>query len=56
VDILVETVNGLSQQGLAVYAGDLLTTGSLTMPTPKRAGETCVARFGELATLRLSFR
>jgi 2-keto-4-pentenoate hydratase len=55
VDILVETVNGLSQRGLTVNAGDLLTTGSLTLPTPMRAGQTYVARFGELATLRLSF-
>lgn len=55
VEILVETVNGLSQRGITVNAGDLLTTGSLTLPTAMRAGQTYVARFGELATLRLSF-
>ena len=51
VDILVETVNGLSERGIGVGAGELLTTGSLTLPTSIRAGQTYVARFGELATL-----
>jgi 2-keto-4-pentenoate hydratase len=55
VDILVEMVNGLSARGLDVKAGDLLTTGSLTLPTPMRAGQTYVAHFGALATLRLAF-
>ena len=54
VDILVETVNGLSKRGIGLSAGDLLTTGSLTLPTSMRAGQTYVARFGDLATLRLS--
>jgi 2-keto-4-pentenoate hydratase len=51
VDILVETVNGLSERGIGVAAGDLLTTGSLTLPTSIQAGQTYVARFGDLATL-----
>ncbi len=51
VDILVETVNGLSERGIGLAAGDLLSTGSLTTPTPLRAGQTYVARFGELLTL-----
>jgi 2-keto-4-pentenoate hydratase len=51
VDILVETVNGLSERGVVFAAGDLLTTGSLTLPTAISAGQTFVARFGELATL-----
>ncbi|MFC5520006.1 2-keto-4-pentenoate hydratase [Polaromonas jejuensis] len=55
VDILVETVNGLSGRGIDLAAGDLLTTGSLTLPVAMRAGQTYVARFGDLATLRLSF-
>ena len=55
VDILVETVNGLSSRGIDIAAGDLLTTGSLTLPTPMRAGQTYLARFGDLATLSLSF-
>ena len=32
-------------------AGDWLSTGSLTLPTPLRAGQTCVARFGDSATV-----
>jgi 2-keto-4-pentenoate hydratase len=54
VDILVETVNGLSKRGIDVLPGDLLTTGSLTLPTSIRAGQRFVARFADLATLELS--
>jgi 2-keto-4-pentenoate hydratase len=54
VDILVETVNGLSERGIGLAAGDLLTTGSLTLPTPLHSGQTYVVRYGDLATLRLS--
>jgi 2-keto-4-pentenoate hydratase len=56
VDILVETVNGLSGRGIGVAAGDLLTTGSLTLPTSIRAGQTYVARFGDLAMLSVCLR
>ena len=45
VDILVETVNGLAERGIGLAAGDLLSTGSLTLPTPLRKGQTYVARF-----------
>jgi 2-keto-4-pentenoate hydratase len=51
VDIAVETVNGLSERGIGLSAGDFLSTGSLTLPTPLRVGQTYVARFGDLATL-----
>jgi 2-keto-4-pentenoate hydratase len=54
VDILVETVNGLSERGIGLAQGDLLSTGSLTLPTPLCAGQTYVARFGDLATLSVS--
>ena len=56
VDILVETVNGLSDRGIGLAAGDYLSTGSLTTPTPLHAGQTYVARFGELSTLAVSMR
>jgi 2-keto-4-pentenoate hydratase len=56
VDILVETVNGLSERGIGVGAGDLLTTGSLTLPTSIQVGQTYVARFGDLATLSVCLR
>jgi 2-keto-4-pentenoate hydratase len=55
VDILVETVNRLSKRGIDVLSGDLLTTGSLTLPTSIRAGQKYVARFADLATLELTF-
>ena len=56
VDILVETVNGLVARGIGLAAGDLLSTGSLTVPTPLRRGQTYVARFGDLQTLAVSLR
>lgn len=56
VDILVEAVNGLCERGIGLAAGDLLSTGSLTTPTPLRAGQTYVARFGELQKLSVGMR
>lgn len=55
VDVLVETVNGLCARGIGLAAGELLSTGSLTMPTVLRRGQTFVARFGELETLSVTF-
>ena len=54
VDILVETVNGLSERGIGLAAGDLLSTGSLTQPTPLHRGQTYVARFGAIMTLSVT--
>ena len=54
VDIAVETVNGLGERGIGLASGDLLSTGSLTLPTPLHCGQTYVARFGDLATLAVS--
>lgn len=51
VDILVETVNGLCGRGIGMAAGDILTTGSLTMPTPLLPGQTYVARFPGLGSV-----
>ena len=53
-DIVLQTVNGLSQRGIGMQAGDLITTGSATLPTPIFAGQTYVSRFGDLMTLSLS--
>lgn len=52
LDILVETVNGLGERGIALAAGDILSTGSLTLPTVLRPGQAYVARFGDLGTVR----
>lgn len=54
VDILVETVNGLSARGIGLAAGDILSTGSLSLPTPLLPGQVYEARFGDVATLRVA--
>jgi 2-keto-4-pentenoate hydratase len=54
VDILVETVNGLSARGIGLAAGDLITTGTLTLPTALHRGQSYVARFGDLMTLSVT--
>lgn len=56
VDILVETVNGLCARGIGLAADDLLSTGSLTLPTVLPSGATYTARFGDLQTLSVSMR
>lgn len=53
-DIVVETVNGLSARGRGVAKGDLISTGSLTLPTPLLSGQTYVGQFGDLATLSVT--
>lgn len=54
VDILVETVNGLSERGIGFAAGDLLSTGSLSLPTALHKGQTYRAEFKGLQTLSVS--
>lgn len=54
VDIVVEMVNGLAARGIGLAAGDLLSTGSLTQPTPLHRGQTYVVRFGELMKLSVT--
>lgn len=53
-DIVVETVNGLSARGRGVAKGDLISTGSLTLPTPLLAGQSYIGQFGDLATLSVT--
>ncbi|MGF6317923.1 2-keto-4-pentenoate hydratase [Pseudomonas frederiksbergensis] len=55
LDILVETVNDLSRRGIDLQPGDLITTGSLTLPMVMTKGQIFVARFGDLATVQLNF-
>jgi len=56
VDILVETVNGLSARGIGLAAGDLISTGTLTLPTVLHRGQSYVARFGDLMTISVIMR
>lgn len=53
-DIVLETINGLSERGRGVSKGDLISTGSLTLPTPLAAGQTYVGQFGDLGTLSVT--
>ena len=52
--VAVETVNDLVARGIPLKSGDYLSTGSLTVPTPIGGGQTLVAQFAELATLRVT--
>lgn len=54
VDILVETVNDISARGYGFRAGDLLSTGTLTVPRPMRRGRSLTAHFGRHGSV--SFR
>ncbi len=54
VEVLAETLNDLAARGIGLASGDYLSTGSLTVPTPIAQGQTFVAGFGDLGTLRLT--
>lgn len=51
LEIMTETLNDLRGRGISLRTGDCVLTGSLTLPTPLRAGQTLVARFADLATV-----
>lgn len=52
--IMVETVSDLRRRGVTFDPGDCILTGSLTLPTPIREGQTLVARFADLPALTLT--
>jgi len=52
--VAAETMNDLAARGIRLRAGDYLSTGSLTVPTPIAGGNTFVAEFAGLATLRVT--
>jgi 2-keto-4-pentenoate hydratase len=54
LEVAAETVNDLCARGLGLRAGDYLSTGSLTLPTPIGRGQTVAARFADLGTLSLT--
>jgi 2-keto-4-pentenoate hydratase len=49
--VTAETLTDLAARGIGLKKGDVVLTGSLTLPTPLRAGQTVTARFADLATL-----
>ncbi|MCC7046686.1 MAG: hypothetical protein IT562_08245 [Alphaproteobacteria bacterium] len=51
--ITAELVNDLAARGVGLKAGDYVSTGSLSLPTPIAAGQHFVARFGDLAVLEV---
>lgn len=51
--VTAETMNDLAARGIGLKAGDVILTGSLTLPTPLKAGQTVRAKFGDLAKLEL---
>lgn len=54
LEVTAETVNDLCARGIELRAGDYLSTGSLTEPTPIGRGQTLVARFADLGELSLT--
>jgi len=55
LEITAETFSDLRARGVALEAGMCVLTGSLTLPTPIRAGQTLTAKFADLAPLKLTF-
>jgi len=51
--IATELLNDLAVRGVAFSAGDYLSTGSLTVPTPIGRGQSFIAKFDDVATLGL---
>jgi 2-keto-4-pentenoate hydratase len=54
VDVAAETFSDLHRRGIGLPTGTCLLTGSLSLPTPIRAGQTLVARFAGLPPLSLT--
>jgi 2-keto-4-pentenoate hydratase len=54
VAALVWAANELSRRGLGLNPGDLVTTGSATVPTRCDTGTTAVARFAGVGEVRLT--
>ena len=51
VAIVAETFSDLRARGVALPAGTCVLTGSLSLPTPVRKGQTVTAKFAGLPAL-----
>jgi 2-keto-4-pentenoate hydratase len=51
VAIVVETLSDLRARGITIPAGSFVLTGSLSVPTAVRKGQTVTARFAGISTL-----
>ncbi len=56
VDVVLWTANNLSKRGHGLAAGDLISTGSATVPTPMKVGSSAVGRFVGLGEVRVTFK
>lgn len=54
LEIVAETFTDLRQRGCAIEVGSFLLTGSSSLPTPIRPGQTLVVRFGDLPPISLT--
>jgi 2-keto-4-pentenoate hydratase len=54
VAIVAETFSDLRARGIALPRGTCVLTGSLSLPTPVRKGQTVTAKFADLPTLSLT--
>ncbi len=54
VQAVADTASGLAARGLGLRAGDYVSTGSATVPTPIAKGQTLVADFGGLQRLEVT--
>lgn len=55
IDVTLWTANDLSKRGIGLAAGDLISTGSATAPTPMAVGSTAVGRFEGLGEVSVTF-
>ncbi len=55
LDVVLWTANNLSQRGYGLAAGDLISTGSATVPTPMAVGSEAIGRFEGLGEVRVRF-
>ncbi len=54
VDIVAETFNDLHARGIEIPSGTVVLTGSLTLPTPVRPGQTVTARYADLPSFSMT--
>lgn len=55
IDVVVWTINDLSRRGYGMAAGDLISTGSATVPTDMSVGSEAIGRFQGLGEVRVKF-
>lgn len=55
IDVALWTANNLSRRGFGLAAGDLISTGSATVPTPMAVGSEAIGRFEGCGEVRVRF-